>query len=91
MKDVPVDAFWSISVYNADGFFAPNPQGAYSLNNVTARRGTDRSYTIQFGRCDGKVPNCLPITPGWNYTVRMYRPRDEVIKGRWTFPEAQPI
>ena len=27
------------------------------------------------GGCDGKIANCLPITPGWNYWVRLYRPR----------------
>ena len=42
--DVPVDAFWSISVYNADGFFEPNPSGAYSVNSITAfATQTDRS------------------------------------------------
>ena len=29
VKDVPVDGFWSISVYNAKGYFEPNPQNAY--------------------------------------------------------------
>jgi hypothetical protein len=28
---------------------------------------------------------------GWNYIVRMYRPRAEVIDGSWTFPEAEPV
>jgi hypothetical protein len=28
--------------------------------------------------------------PGWNYIVRLYRPRAEILDGRWTFPEAQP-
>ena len=27
---------------------------------------------------------------GWNYTVRMYRPRAEVLDGSWTFPAAEP-
>jgi len=90
VKDVPVDGFWSISVYNKDGFFEPNPQNAYSLNNVTAKKGADGAYTIQFGGCDGKIPNCLPIMPGWNYTVRLYRPRAAVLDGTWKFPEAQP-
>ncbi|BBX65136.1 hypothetical protein MSAS_43100 [Mycobacterium saskatchewanense] len=88
---VPVDAFWSVTVYNKDGYFTPNPQNAYSLNSVTARRGADDTITIRFGGCDGDAANCLPITPGWNYLVRLYRPRDEILSGAWKFPEAQPI
>jgi hypothetical protein len=51
----------------------------------------DGSVNIQFGGCDGKISNCLPIMKGWNYTVRMYRPRDEILSGKWKFPEAQPV
>jgi hypothetical protein len=89
VKDVPVDGFWSISVYNAEGHFVKNDLGAYSLNNITARKNADGSVAMQFGGCDGKVPNCLPIMQGWNYMVRLYRPRPEILAGRWTFPEAQ--
>ena len=89
--EVPVDGFWSVTVYNADGYFTANPQNAYSLNNITAQRGADGTVDIQFGGCDGAVPNCLPITPGWNYLVRLYRPRQEILDGSWTFPEAQPV
>jgi hypothetical protein len=28
---------------------------------------------------------------GWNYMVRLYRPRSEILNGTWKFPEAQPI
>lgn len=35
--------------------------------------------------------NHLAITPGWNYTVRLYRPRKEILEGMWKFPEAQPV
>jgi hypothetical protein len=38
VKDVPVDAFWSVSVYNAEGYFEPNQFNAYSLNNITATK-----------------------------------------------------
>jgi hypothetical protein len=89
--DVPVDGFWSVSVYNNDGYFSPNPQKAYSFNNVTAEKGPDGNTTIQFGGCGGEVPNCLPITPGWNYTVRLYRPQQPILDGSWTFPEATPV
>jgi hypothetical protein len=90
-KDVPVDGFWSISVYNQEGYYTPNDLNAYSLNNITAKKGADGSVAIQFGGCDGQIPNCLPIMPGWNYMVRLYRPRAEVLKGSWKFPEAQPV
>jgi len=90
VKDVPVDGFWSVTVYNAKGFFDPNTLNAYSVNNLTAKRADDGSVRIQFGGCDGQVPNCLPITPGWNYIVRLYRPRAEILDGRWKFPEAVP-
>jgi hypothetical protein len=46
---------------------------------------------IQFGGCDGKTPNCLPIMNGWNYMVRLYRPRPEILDFTWTFPEARPV
>jgi hypothetical protein len=91
VKDVPVDGFWSVSVYNAGGYFEKNDLDAYSLNDVTAKKGADGAVAIQFGGCDGKVPNCLPITQDWNYWVRLYRPRAEILNGDWTFPEAQPV
>ena len=89
VKDVPVDGFWSISVYDDRGHFVPNPQNAYSLSNLTAKPGEDGSYAIQFGGCDGKIPNCLSTPPEWNYLVRLYRPRPEILNGAWTFPAAQ--
>ncbi len=90
LKDVPVDGFWSVSVYNKDGFFEKNAKNAYTLNNVTAKPNADGSVTIQFGG-DENSPNCLPITPGWNYVLRLYRPRKEVLDGAWKIPEAQPV
>ena len=86
---MPVDGFWSISVYDEQGHFVPNPQNAYSLNNITAKPGDDGSFAIQFGGCDGKIENCLATPPAWNYLVRLYRPRPEILDGAWTFPEAQ--
>jgi para-nitrobenzyl esterase len=91
VKDVPVDGFWSISVYNKEGFFEKNDLGAYSVNNLTAKANADGSYTIHFGGCTPTVANCLPIVAGWNYTVRLYRPRAAILDGSWTFPEAVPV
>lgn len=90
VKDVPIDGFWSISVYNAQGYFQANPYNAYSINNITARKGADGSVAVQFGGCDGQIANCLPVVNGWNYLVRLYRPHAEILNGKWKFPEAIP-
>ena len=90
VKDVPVDAFWSISVYNDKGFFQKNDYDAYSVNSITGKKSADGAIDIQFGGCDGKIANCLPITQGWNYTFRLYRPRAVILNGKWKMPEAQP-
>ena len=90
-NDVPVDGFWSITVYDVKGRFQKNEYDAYSLNNLTAKKNADGSVEVQFGGCDGKMPNCLPTMPGWNYMVRFYRPHAEILDGSWTFPEPQPV
>jgi hypothetical protein len=84
--DVPVDGFWSISVYNAAGFFEPNPRNDYTLNNITGTRNDDGTITVRFGDYPDGVPNVLPTPDGWNYLVRLYRPRPEITNGDWTFP-----
>jgi hypothetical protein len=91
VKDVPVDGFWSITAYNDKGYFDKNPYDAYNFNNITTKKSQDGSIAIQFGGCDGKIPNCLPIMKGWNYIVRLYRPRTEIRNGTWKFPEPQPV
>jgi hypothetical protein len=85
VRDVPVEGFWSITVYNADGYLEPNDRNAYSVNNITAAANDDGSVTVHFGGDDDR-PNLLPIMDDWNYTVRLYRPRPEILDGTWTFP-----
>jgi hypothetical protein len=87
---VPVDAFWSVTVYNADGYLEANDLGVNSYNDITADSNPDGSYTIHYGGCEDGRGNCIPITPGWNYTVRLYSPRQEILDGSWTFPKPEP-
>lgn len=90
VKDVPVDGFWSITVYNKDGYMEQNAQNTYSFNNVTANKNPDGSITINFGGGPEAINN-IPITPGWNYLVRMYQPQEQIIGGTWQFPRATPV
>jgi hypothetical protein len=89
--EVPVDGFWSVTVYNENGYLQPNQRNVYSVNSLTAKKSADDAITIQFGGCDGGIENCLPITEGWNYTVRLFRPRPEILNDTWRFPRAQPV
>jgi len=91
VNEVPVDGFWSITVYNDAGFMEQNTLGVNSFNSVTAKPNTDGSTTVHFGSCEDGRSNCLPIMEGWNYTVRLYKPRESVLSGEWAFPEAQPV
>jgi hypothetical protein len=91
LKDVPVDAFWSVSVYNADGFFEPNPRGRYSVNSVTGVPDADGSCTVHFtADPDDERPNSIVTPEGWNYLVRLYRPRPAFAGGSWTLPGLVP-
>lgn len=91
VKDVPVNAFWSISLYDADGYFKENKLGKYNVNSVMGRPNLDGSYTIHFGGCEDNRVNCLPIMEGWNYIVRMYQPSQDIIDGTWMFPKPVKI
>jgi hypothetical protein len=90
VKDVPVDAFWSVTLYDDKGLMPLNEYNAYSFNNVTAKKDKDGSITIHFGGAP-EQPNFLPIVPGWNYIVRLYRPRKEILDGTWEFPDPEVV
>jgi hypothetical protein len=69
------------------GLLRTQRAGRYSVNNLTAAGNDDGSVTVRFGGDGDPARNSLPITEGWNYLVRVYRPRPEILTGAWTFPE----
>lgn len=88
---VPVDGVWSVTLCNSDGFMQANPRNAYALNGVTARPAADGSTTVQFGDCTDATLNCIPTPAAWNALLRLYRPRAEILDGRWQAPVLEPV
>jgi hypothetical protein len=86
---VPVDEFWSLTVYDANGFFLSDIHSGRAVNSRTGERDAEQGISIQFGGKAEGTGNCLQIARGWCYVVRMYRPRAELIGGKWRFPEAE--
>jgi hypothetical protein len=91
VRDVPVDAFWSISLYNRDGYFEASDDGGCSVNQLTAVKEADGSVIVHLDGGGDGYPNCLRLMDGWNYTVRLYQPRREILDGSWTFPPVEPV
>jgi hypothetical protein len=89
-KDVPVDGFWSVTIYNQERFMVPNKYNSYSLNSLTAKKNTDGTTTLHLGG-DPKAENYLYVPKDWLYIVRFYQPNKEILNGSWTFPKAVEV
>jgi hypothetical protein len=89
-KDVPVDGFWSVTIYNQDRFMVPNEYNSYSINSLTAKKNADGTATLRLGG-DPKADNYLYTPKDWLYIVRFYQPREEILNGSWKFPKAVEV
>lgn len=91
LQEIPADGFWSVSVCDGAGRLPEGDYEQHTINNTTAHKAADGSITIRFGGCAGRGENCLPIFPGWQYTVRLYRPRPSVLDSSWSLPVVQRV
>lgn len=87
----PVNAFWSITLYDDDGFAAPNPLKRQAVSSwMPFKYNADGSLDLYFQHASpGKTQeaNWLPAPQGsFNLTMRLYGPKLDALTGRWIPP-----
>ena len=93
----PVKGFWSLTMYNAEHFFNPNPLGAYSrgTKDKDMQYGEDGSLTLYLGATSpgkDKESNWLPAPAGtFSLLLRTYWPDQAVIDGTWLPPDVVKV
>ncbi|MGF1694326.1 DUF1254 domain-containing protein [Vibrio lamellibrachiae] len=81
----PDRGFYSVTLYNGDGYFAHN-KASLNSDNLVLKKGGD-TYTIHFGNECGNVENNIPTTENWNLIKRVYRATPEQLENSYVMPE----
>lgn len=90
----PVNAFWSITMYNPESFFVANPINRYAISSwMPLKKNKDGSldlYVQHDSPGKDKEANWLPASDkDFNVTLRMYWPTEKapsIIDGSWKPP-----
>jgi hypothetical protein len=87
----PVDAFWSVTMYDGQGFQAANPVNRFAIGDRDDLRfnpdGSLDLYIQHDSPGDGREANWLPAPDGpLGVTMRLYSPQPAVLDGSWTPP-----
>ena len=91
----PVNAFWSITLYDPEGFQVGNALNRFAVSSwMPFKTNADGSLDIYFQHENpGKdlEANWLPAPKGgFNLTMRLYGPKPEVLNGKWNPPPVKP-
>jgi hypothetical protein len=93
----PVYAFWSLTMYDAEGFQVANPLNRFSLGDRSALKyNADGSLDLYIEPGDpgpDKEPNWLPApaSGALGLTMRLYAPKLPVLEGAWAPPPVRKV
>ena len=92
----PVNAFWSITMYDPEGFQVANPINRFAVSSwMPFKRDADGSLTLYFQNENPgseREANWLPAPKGpFNLTMRLYAPKSEVLTGLWDPPAIKRV
>jgi hypothetical protein len=92
----PVNAFWSVTLYDADFFLVNNPINRYAVSSYDSlKRNPDGSLDIYVQKDSPgaeKAANWLPAPSGkFVLMARLYWPKPEAVSGVWTMPGVQKV
>jgi hypothetical protein len=93
-EEPPVNAFWSVTVYDTtSGRLHPNDADRYHINNTTAIRDESGTFTFHFKvSCKQSDQNCLEVPSGpFDVAARYYLPEPAIMDGEWTMPHPARI
>jgi hypothetical protein len=86
----PVLGFWSLTLYDAEGFQVPNPLDRFAIGDrdqLVYNDDGSLDIRIQAQEPASGTSNWLPAPDGgWNVCLRLYYPKPEVLDGSWTPP-----
>ena len=87
----PANAFWSVTLYDAEGFQVANPLNRFNLSSwMPLKHNADGSLDLYFQNGSpgtDKEVNWLPAPKGpFNLLMRLYAPRSDVLTGKWNPP-----
>lgn len=94
-KIPPVDAFWSITMYNSKYGFVDNPINRYAIGDRTPgfKFNSDGSFDIYVQKDNPgkeKESNWLPAPPdNFSLLLRLYIPKEIILKGEYQYPRVQ--